>query len=66
MTQLRMDLIDQYYDLYRARNLSSGNNSQFRKNYERLSMMWLELTDEERTAVSTRFRQENLDLWGTI
>ena len=63
MTKLRMDLIDQYYDLYRARNLSGGNSSQFRKNYERLSLMWLELSDEERIAVSARFSQENIYLW---
>ncbi len=60
MTKLRMDLIDQYYDLYCTRNLSGGNNSKFRKNYERLSLMWSELTDEERTAVNIRFIQTNL------
>ena len=60
MTNLRMDLIDQYYDLYCVRNLSGGNNAKFRQNYERLSLMWLELTDEERTAVNIRFVQTNL------
>lgn len=56
---LRMDLIEEYYQLYRQRNLSKGNNSQFRKNYEELSRMWLELTNEERIAVNTRFVQDN-------
>lgn len=61
MTQLRMDLIEDYYQLYRQRNLARGvNNAQFRKQYEQLSLMWLELTDEERIAVNTRFSQENL------
>ena len=61
MTQLRMDLIEDYYQLYRQRNLARGvNNVQFRKQYEQLSLMWLELTDEERIAVNTRFSQENL------
>ena len=57
MSQLRMDLIEDYYRLYSKRNASEGH-SEFRKNYERLSLMWLELTDEERTAVNVRFQQE--------
>lgn len=58
--QIRMDLIEDYYQLYRQRNLSRGvNNFQFRKQYEQLSLMWMELTDEERIAVNTRFIQDN-------
>ena len=54
-----MDLIEDYYTLYKKRNLSRGNNFQFRKQYEELSLMWMELTDEERTAVTRMFQQEN-------
>lgn len=62
MSKLRIDMdrIEEYYQLYRKRNLSRGNNSQFRKNYEELSEMWLKLSDEERCAVNIRFIQENL------
>lgn len=59
MKKIRMDLIEDYYTLYKKRNLSRGNNFQFRKQYEELSLMWMELTDEERTAVTRMFQQEN-------
>jgi len=56
-----MDLIDQYYTLYRTRNLSRNHSTQFREKYMELSELWLELTDNERTAVNIRFIQDNLD-----
>ena len=55
-----MDLIDQYYALYRRRNISRGG-ADFRKVYTQISELWLELTDEERKAVNIRFLQENLE-----
>ena len=61
--QIRMDLIEEYYQLYRKRNLAAGrSNSRFRAQYEELSVMWMELSDEERTAVNIRFKQDNLEL----
>jgi hypothetical protein len=58
--QLRMDLIEHYYKLYKERNLSRGHVKQFREKYIELSELWLELTDNERTAVNIRFIQDNL------
>ena len=58
--QLRMDLIGEYYSLYRRRNLSRGHVKQFREKYIELSELWLELTDNERTAINIRFTQDNL------
>lgn len=59
---LRMDLIDHYYNLYRNRNLSTrAHVKEFREKYLELSELWLELSDEERIAVNTRFIQDNLD-----
>ena len=60
MTTLRMDLIEQYYSLYRTRNISRGG-ADFRKAYVEISELWLELTDEERKAVNIRFIQDNLE-----
>ena len=60
MTTLRMDLIEQYYSLYRNRNISRGGTN-FRKAYVEISELWLELTDEERKAVNIRFIQDNLE-----
>jgi len=55
-----MDLIEQYYSLYRTRNISRGG-ADFRKAYTQISELWLELTDEERKAVNIRFIQDNLE-----
>ena len=57
----RMDLIDEYYDLYRRRNLCR-HTKDFRDNYEKISEMWLNFSDEERIAINTRFIQDNLSL----
>ena len=57
---LRMDLIEEYYSKYRARNLSRGG-FMFRQRYTEISELWLNLTDEERKAVNIRFIQENLE-----
>ncbi len=59
--QLRMDLIDQYYDMYRRRTLCR-HTKDFRDNYETISELWVGFTDEERIAVNTRFIQDNLSL----
>ena len=59
--QLRMDLIDEYYDLYRRRNLCR-HNKDFRDNYTKISELWVGFTDEERIAINTRFIQDNLSL----
>ena len=59
--QLRMDLIDEYYDLYRRRNLCRHSKN-FKDNYEKISEMWLNFSDEERIAINTRFIQDNLSL----
>lgn len=58
MSNMRMDLIDKYYNLYKVRRLSRGGKN-FRTNYEDLSELWNSLTREEQIAVNTRFSQEN-------
>ncbi len=58
--QLRMDLIDEYYQLYRERN-KCRHNKDFRDNYEKISKMWLDFSEEERIAINTRFIQDNFN-----
>ena len=58
--QIRMDLIDEYYKLYRERNLCR-HTKDFRDNYETISELWVNFSDEERTAINTRFIQDNLN-----
>ena len=59
--QLRMDLIDEYYDLYRSRTLCR-HTKDFRDNYAKINDLWVGFTDEERIAINTRFIQDNLSL----
>lgn len=56
---LRMDLIDEYYNLYREQTLSHRSFN-FKHNYELLGKMWIELSKEEKIAINHRFIQENL------
>ena len=58
--QLRMDLIDEYYDLHRSRTLCR-HTKDFRDNYEKISDLWAGFSDEERIAINTRFIQDNLN-----
>ena len=58
--QLRMDLIDEYYDLYRSRTLCR-HTKDFKDNYDKISEMWVDFSHEEQTAINTRFIQDNLN-----
>mgnify|MGYP000344950635 CR=1 FL=1 len=53
--QMRLDLIEEYFHLYRVRNAQS--NLKFRQNYERMSEMWLQFTDHEREAINIMMKQ---------
>jgi len=53
-----MDLIEEYYSLYKVRNAKS--NTKFRENYEKMSEMWLDFNDKERIAVNRLITQSNL------
>ena len=53
-----MDLIEEYYSLYKVRNAKS--NAKFRENYEKMSEMWLDFNDKERIAVNRLITQSNL------
>jgi len=55
---MRLDLIEEYFNLYRSRNAKS--NIKFRENYVKMSEMWLSFTDKERIAVNTMIKQVNL------
>ena len=55
MSQLRMDLLDEYCALYKERNKQSPKA--FRDTYTKLSEIWLDLSDHERTAVNIRIFQ---------
>ena len=59
--QLRMDLIDEYYRLYRARN-ARIHGASFRKTYGHLVELWEDFTPEEKQAINIRFLQDNLAL----
>lgn len=58
--QLRMDLIDEYYNLYRSRTLCR-HTKDFRDNYAKISELWVNFSEEERIAINTRFIQDNLN-----
>ena len=58
--QLRMDLIDEYYKLYRERTLCR-HTKDFRDNYAKISELWVDFSEEERIAINTRFIQDNLN-----
>lgn len=55
MPDLRMDLIDEYFELYEKRNAES--NRKFRENYTRMSELWMDFNDKERRAVNVRMTQ---------
>ena len=55
---MRMNLIEEYYTLYKERNAKS--NIKFRENYVKMSEMWLEFSDKERTAVNIMMKQTDL------
>ena len=59
--QLRMDLIDEYYRLYRARN-ARIHGASFRQTYVHISERWDDFSPEEKQAVNIRFLQDNLAL----
>ena len=58
--QIRMDLIDEYYNLYRSKTLCR-HTKDFRDNYEKISDLWGGFSKEERIAINTRFIQDNLN-----
>lgn len=47
---MRTQLIEEYCNIYSTRNNSTGLT--FRKNYTRLSEIWLELTEDERNKIN--------------
>ena len=55
MPDLRMDLIDEYFELYEKRNTET--NRKFRENYTRMSELWMDFNDKERKAVNIRLTQ---------
>lgn len=59
--QLRMDLIDEYYRLYRARN-AHLHGASFKDTYVHISELWDNFSPEEKAAVNIRFIQDNLAL----
>ena len=59
--KLRMDLIDEYYHLYRARN-ARVHGASFRQTYVHISELWDDFSPEEQHAVNIRFIQDNLAL----
>ena len=55
MPDLRMDLIDEYFELYEKRNAET--NRKFKENYTRMSELWMDFNDKERKAVNIRLTQ---------
>ena len=56
--QLRMDLLDQYYDMHRQQNLCR-HTKDYNDNCKTISNLWVNFSDEERIAITHRFIQDN-------
>lgn len=50
---IRENLITEYFNIYNIRNRKES----FTKNYNRMSELWLEFTDDERELVNRRLIQ---------
>ena len=50
---IREDLITEYFNIYNIRNQKES----FTKNYQRMSELWLDFSDEERALVNRRLIQ---------